>query len=67
MLFKGREVTHSDVGREVMLRMAGELDDLGTLDSAPKVMGRSMIMMISPRPKIKGVADRIIKPVVAEE
>ena len=53
MLFKGREVTHADVGREVMLRMASELEDLGTLDAAPKVMGRQMVMMISPRPKVK--------------
>jgi len=53
MLFRGREVTHADVGREVMLRMAGELEDLGVLDSPPKVMGRQMIMMISPRPRVK--------------
>ena len=49
MLFRGREVTHSDVGKEIMLRMAGELEELGALDSPPKVMGRQMIMMISPR------------------
>merc|ERR1719409_2153741 len=49
MLFRGREVTHSEVGKEIMLRMAGELEELGALDSPPKVMGRQMIMMISPR------------------
>jgi len=53
MLFKGREVTHADVGRQVMLKMAGELEDVGVLDAAPKVMGRQMIMMISPRPNQK--------------
>ena len=36
MLFRGREVTHADVGREIMLRMAGELEELGALDSPPK-------------------------------
>ena len=51
MLFRGREVTHADVGREIMLRMANELEDLGILDSPPKVMGRQMIMMISPKPR----------------
>ena len=56
MLFRGREITHSDVGKEIMLKMAAELEDIGVLDSPPKVMGRQMIMMISPRPKIKGVA-----------
>jgi len=51
MLFRGREVTHADVGKEIMLRMAGELEELGLLDSPPKVMGRQMIMMISPKPR----------------
>jgi len=53
MLFKGREVTHSDVGREIMLKMAGELEENGTLDAPPKVMGRQMIMMISPKAQQK--------------
>jgi len=53
MLFRGREVTHADVGKEIMLRMAGELEELGVLDSPPKVMGRQMVMMISPKPRVK--------------
>jgi len=53
MLFKGREVTHADVGREVMMRMAGDLEEAGVLDAPPRVMGRQMIMMISPKPKVK--------------
>ena len=36
MLFRGREVTHADVGKEIMLRMAGELEELGVLDSPPR-------------------------------
>ena len=51
MLCRGREVTHADVGREIMNRMAAELEEVGVLDSPPKVMGRQMIMMVSPRPK----------------
>jgi len=50
MLFRGREVTHADVGRTVMLRMASELEDIGVLDASPRVMGRQMIMMIGPKP-----------------
>jgi len=53
MLFRGREVTHADVGQKIMLRMAGDLEELGVLDSPPKVMGRQMIMMVSPRPRVK--------------
>ena len=36
MLFRGREVTHADVGRTIMLRMANELEELGALDSPPR-------------------------------
>jgi len=50
MLFRGREITHADVGKEVMLKMADTLEDIGVLDSPPKVMGRQMIMLISPKP-----------------
>lgn len=53
MLFRGREVTHADVGEKIMLRMASDLEELGVLDSPPKVMGRQMIMMVSPRPAKK--------------
>jgi len=52
MLFRGREITHSEVGQKIMLEMAGALDEIGVLDSAPKIMGRQMIMMISPKPTI---------------
>uniref|UniRef100_A0A7S3C0R5 Translation initiation factor IF-3 n=1 Tax=Haptolina ericina TaxID=156174 RepID=A0A7S3C0R5_9EUKA len=54
MLFRGREVTHSEVGKEIMLRMADSLEEIGIVDSAPRVMGRQMIMLISPKPKLKG-------------
>ena len=53
MLFRGREVTHSDVGKEIMIKMAAELEEVGVLDAQPKVMGRQMIMMLSPRPRAK--------------
>jgi translation initiation factor IF-3 len=51
MMFKGREVTHTDVGKDVLMKMAGDLEDCGVLDSTPKLVGRNMIMMISPKPK----------------
>jgi translation initiation factor IF-3 len=49
MLFRGREVTHASVGKEIMQKMAADLEDMGNLDAAPKVMGRQMIMMVSPK------------------
>jgi translation initiation factor IF-3 len=52
MQFRGREVvTGKDQGRELLLKMAEELEEVGILDAQPKVMGRQMIMMVSPKPK----------------
>jgi len=50
MLFRGREVVHADVGKGVMLKMAESLEEIGIIDSQPRVLGRQMIMMISPKP-----------------
>jgi len=52
MLFRGREITHSDVGQKIMLGMASDLDETGVLDGTPKIMGRQMIMTISPKATI---------------
>jgi len=52
MLFRGREITHSEVGQKIMMDMAKELDEIGVLDGNPKIMGRQMIMMISPKATI---------------
>ena len=38
ILFKGREITHADVGKGIMTRMAGSLEELGNVDSPPKVL-----------------------------
>jgi len=53
ILFKGREIAHTDVGKEVMTRMAETLEECGTVDSPPRVMGRQMIMMITPKKVVK--------------
>jgi translation initiation factor IF-3 len=49
ILFRGREIAHSNVGQDIMNRMADDLQEIGTLDSKPRVMGRQMIMTISPK------------------
>lgn len=52
MLFRGREIAIAkDEGRDLLLRMADDLSDVGVMDAVPKVMGRQMIMMVSPKPK----------------
>lgn len=45
--FRGREVTHEELGREILDQMAGELTDIGKIDQSPKLEGKQMIMIMS--------------------
>ncbi|WP_083868096.1 MULTISPECIES: translation initiation factor IF-3 [Halomonas] len=49
--FRGREMAHQDLGRKLMERIAADLEDLGTVESFPKMEGRQMIMIIAPKKK----------------
>ena len=44
--FRGREMSHLDIGRALLERIANDLKEFGKLESAPKVEGRNMGMMI---------------------
>ncbi len=46
--FRGRAITHKDLGREVLDRMAEETNDVATVESKPKMEGRNMFMMLAP-------------------
>ncbi len=45
--FKGREMAHQSLGRELLERVAEDVKDHGKIDNMPKMEGRQMIMMIS--------------------
>ena len=49
MNFRGREVTHSEIGREVLRRLAAELDDIAMIESPPRMEGRFMLMLLAPK------------------
>src|SRR5699024_2636622 len=42
--FRGRAITHKDLGREVLNRLADEVKDIGVIESRPKMEGRNMFM-----------------------
>lgn len=48
MMFRGRQVTHPELGREVLIRVAGDLEDLGKLETSPSMEGRLMSMIVAP-------------------
>ncbi|MFZ4450626.1 translation initiation factor IF-3 [Salibacterium aidingense] len=47
--FRGRMITHSDIGKEVLERMAKECEDVATVETKPKMEGRSMFLMLAPK------------------
>jgi translation initiation factor IF-3 len=48
IMFRGREMTHPDRGRALLLKLADEVSDLGVVESAPLQDGRNMVMMLAP-------------------
>ncbi len=49
--FRGREMAHINLGRELLERVAEDVKDVGKVESMPKMEGRQMIMMIGQMPK----------------
>lgn len=49
MWFRGREMAHPKVGEALLKRMAATLADVDTVEGTPKLEGRNMIMVMSPR------------------
>lgn len=46
--FRGREMAHTEIGRDVMLRFYESLKEFCTIESEPKLDGRNMTMMLAP-------------------
>lgn len=46
--FRGRAITHKDIGRKVLERFAEELKDVGQIEVRPKMEGRSMFLVVAP-------------------
>jgi len=49
--FRGREMAHQNLGRELLERVAADVEGLGKVENMPKMEGRQMVMMIGPSAK----------------
>lgn len=49
MMFRGREIAYTDIGRKIMEDLKNTLADACVIDQQPKLEGRNMIMIISPK------------------
>jgi len=47
--FRGREMAHQELGLELLERVEHDLEEMATVDQRPRMEGRLMVMMMSPR------------------
>lgn len=46
--FRGREIAHQDLGRELLIRIESDLSDVGTVEQKASMEGRQMVMIMAP-------------------
>ena len=49
IMFRGREIIYTDIGREMMQYVKQELEDLACFDQEPRLEGKNMVMIVSPK------------------
>ena len=59
IMFRGREMAHTELGRRILDRLVEDLKELAIVDAFPKQEGRNMIMVIAP---IKRQPEKAPKP-----
>src|SRR5688500_6158067 len=47
-MFRGRETTHPERGRDLLMRLAEDVKELGVVESPPLLDGRNMVMVLGP-------------------
>ena len=50
IMFRGREISHPEQGLSILERLSDDLKDVAVVESAPKMEGRNMHMLIAPLP-----------------
>ena len=49
MRFRGRELAHQEIGMNVLMRVRGDLDKIAKVEQTPRMEGRQMTMVLSPK------------------
>jgi translation initiation factor IF-3 len=49
VFFRGREITHPELGRKMLDGVFGQVQDIAKLDVTPRLEGRNMAMLLAPR------------------
>ncbi len=56
IMFRGREATHPERGRDLLMRLAEDVKELGQIETQPALDGRNMVMVLAPN---KNVAQQV--------
>jgi translation initiation factor IF-3 len=62
IMFRGREMAHTDLGRKILDRLVEDLGDTATVEAQPKQDGRNMVMVIAPTKKAMESRSEARKP-----
>ncbi len=49
IMFRGREITHSELGTVICLKLAKQLEDIANVEKPPKLEGKNMTMILVPK------------------
>ena len=49
LIFRGREITHPELGKEILDRIIDEIKDMGVVEHPPTLEGKNMTMLLAPK------------------
>ena len=49
VIFRGREITLADLGRELLTRIIDETNEIAMVEQSPKFEGRTLVMVLAPK------------------
>jgi translation initiation factor IF-3 len=50
-MFRGREITHREIGQAILTRIGVELKEIAVIEQAPRLEGRLLFMILAPNPR----------------
>ena len=51
VMFRGREITHREIGQAILTRIGNELKEMAVIEQAPRMEGRLLFMILAPNPR----------------
>ena len=51
VMFRGREITHREIGQAILSRIAQDLKDIAIVEQSPRLEGRLLFMILAPNPR----------------